>query len=69
MSLFGGVLGVGFGYAVAGIVAATAHWNTAVTAFSILLSFCVSAAVGIIFGMYPAVKASSLDPIEALRRE
>jgi putative ABC transport system permease protein len=69
VSLLGGVLGIGLGEAASAVVAATTHWHTAVTAFSILLSFGVAAVVGVIFGYYPAAQASNLDPVEALRYE
>jgi putative ABC transport system permease protein len=69
VSFLGGLLGIGFGYAVAGVVAATAHWSTDVTFASVLLSFGVSAAVGIIFGLYPATQAANLNPVEALHYE
>lgn len=69
ISLVGGLLGVSFGFAVSRGVALYAEWNTVVTWNSIAMSFGVSAAVGLIFGLYPAVRASRLDPVEALRYE
>jgi putative ABC transport system permease protein len=67
LSLLGGVAGVILGVAIAQVVAAYAGWPTVVTASSILLSTGVSVAVGLISGLYPAVRAARLDPIEALR--
>src|SRR5262245_21220470 len=65
----GGLIGVLFGFIVSRVVALYAEWNTVVTGTSIAMSFGVSAAVGLIFGLYPAVRASRLDPVEALRYE
>jgi putative ABC transport system permease protein len=69
ISFIGGLIGVLFGFVVSRGVALYAEWNTVVTPTSIAMSFGVSAAVGLIFGIYPAVRASRLDPVEALRYE
>ncbi len=69
ISACGGMLGVGFGYLLAWIIARTADWTTIVTTTSVAVAFGVSVAVGIIFGVYPAMKASRINPIEALRYE
>ncbi len=69
ISVGGGVLGIVFGYLLSWVIARTAEWKTIVTTTSILIAFGVSVAVGMIFGIYPAVKASRIDPIEALRYE
>ena len=69
ISLLGGISGVIMGVAIAGIVALYAGWPTVVTATSILLSTMVSLAVGLVSGIYPAVRAAELDPIDALRHE
>jgi putative ABC transport system permease protein len=69
ISLIGGVTGVMFGFLVSRVVALYADWSTVVTGASIALSFGVAAATGLLFGIYPAVRASRLDPVEALRYE
>lgn len=69
LSCLGGVLGIGLGYAAAWIIKLIAKWQTAVSIQSIILSVSFSAAIGLFFGLYPAWKASRLDPIEALRNE
>jgi putative ABC transport system permease protein len=65
----GGMLGVGFGYFLAWLIARTADWKTIVTTGSVGIAFGVAVAVGVLFGIYPAVKASRINPIEALRYE
>jgi putative ABC transport system permease protein len=69
LSLAGGVAGIALGYAISRGVAIYSGWSTIITAASIGLSFGVSSLVGLIFGIYPAVQASNLDPIECLRYE
>jgi putative ABC transport system permease protein len=69
LSLAGGTVGVMLGLAASYGVTGLLSWPTVVTSNSILLSFCVAAATGVFFGFYPARKAASLDPIEALRYE
>jgi putative ABC transport system permease protein len=65
----GGLLGIAMGVIIANGVAFYAGWTTIVTAWSILLSVGVSVAVGLVFGIYPAMRAARLDPIESLRYE
>jgi putative ABC transport system permease protein len=69
ISFVGGVLGVVFGFGMSRLIAWLAGWSTIVTASSILLAFLVSVSVGLIFGIYPALKAARLDPVEAIRYE
>jgi putative ABC transport system permease protein len=69
LCLAGGVLGVLLGIATAWSLSRFAGWQTAVTADSLLLAFGFSVAVGLVFGLWPARRASRLDPIEALRHE
>ena len=69
ISFAGGLLGVVFGFAMSRLIAWLAGWSTVVTISSILLAFLVSISVGLIFGIYPAVKAARLDPVEAIRYE
>ena len=69
LSLLGGTAGVVLGVAIAKGVAVYADWPTVVTASSILLSTGVSITVGLASGLYPAIRASRLNPIDALRHE
>ena len=69
ISVLGGLIGVAAGVAIAKVVAVSAGWSTVVTAWSVLLAFGVSMAVGIGSGLYPALRAANLNPIDALRWE
>ena len=69
ISMGGGLVGIAFGYFLAWLIAVTAEWKTIVSPASLLIAFGVSVTVGIAFGIYPAQKASRVDPIEALRYE
>lgn len=69
ISTLGGLVGIAFGYFLSWTIAASAGWKTIVTPSSILVAFLVSMGVGIAFGIYPARKASRINPIEALRYE
>lgn len=69
LSVLGGMLGILLGVLGSVILSKAANWNTLIAPSSILVAFFFSALVGIFFGLYPARKASGLDPIEALRYE
>lgn len=69
ISVTGGIIGVLLGISAAIIVPALLNWPTVISESSIVISFLVCAITGIFFGYYPALKASKLDPIEALRYE
>jgi putative ABC transport system permease protein len=69
LALAGGVLGIVLGIALAAVVARLAQWPLIVSPAVILLAFTVAGFVGVFFGYYPALRASRLDPIEALRYE
>lgn len=69
LTFVGGVIGVALGWAVSFGVATLGILQTSVSLSSVLLAFGVSAFIGIVFGYYPAQRASRLNPIEALRYE
>jgi len=69
LSVLGGVIGILVGSGVALLLPMLAGWTTVLPWNAIVLSFAVSAAIGMFFGIYPARKASQLDPIVALRYE
>lgn len=69
LSVTGGLIGVLCGIGAAVGINVFAHWPIQIQPWSVLLSFVVCSATGIFFGWYPAKKATSLDPIEAIRYE
>src|SRR6478672_8705700 len=69
ISIVGGLIGIAFGFTLSRIIASAAGWSTVVTTSSIAIAFGVSVAIGLLFGIYPAVQAAKLDPIEAIRYE
>ncbi|WP_374001308.1 ABC transporter permease [Bdellovibrio bacteriovorus] len=69
VSVCGGLLGIALGVGFSLFISKVVGWTTVVSPSSVLLSFGFSALIGIVFGSYPASKASKLHPIEALRYE
>ncbi len=69
LSCIGGIIGIGMGLATAQGASTLAHWPVLISSFSMILGFTSAAAVGVVFGFYPAQRAAALDPIVALRYE
>ncbi len=69
LSVVGGVIGTGLGFIVAAVVAYFSPIPARIEPWAVVLGIGMTAGVGLFFGLYPAMRASKLDPIEALRRE
>jgi putative ABC transport system permease protein len=69
LSTFGGVVGTFLGFVLAQIISKLTPLPAAVQVWSVAIGIGITAVVGLFFGLYPAIQASRLDPIEALRRE
>jgi putative ABC transport system permease protein len=69
IAVIGGTLGLLLGLTMSRLIASFAGWSTIVTGGSLLLAFSVSVLVGLVFGVYPAMKAARLDPVQALHYE
>ena len=69
VSVIGGLIGIALGWGITVVLSRVSGWATSVSVDSIILSFGFSAFIGIVFGIYPARKASLLHPIDALRYE
>ena len=69
LCLLGGLIGLALGASVSALLAKYAGWQTVVTSSSAMMAFGFSAAVGMVFGIWPAKRAAALDPIDALRHE
>ena len=69
LSLFGGIVGLTLGSMAALLISTLTPLPARLEPWSVILGLCITAGVGLFFGLYPASRAASLDPIEALRRE
>ena len=69
LSVLGGLVGIAAGVLASRAVAAGGTWQTAVSSSSVIFAFGIAALTGVFFGLFPAMKASRLDPVDALRQE
>ena len=69
LSVLGGGIGIAIGYGGSSLAGQALKMSTSISPTSVLVAFCFSAAIGIIFGVFPARKAAAMDPIDALRYE
>jgi len=69
LSMFGGVIGTILGAIIATAISSVTPVPASIEWWSVVLGIGITAVVGLFFGLYPAMRAAALDPIEALRRE
>ncbi len=69
LSIFGGIVGISLGFGLALLISKFSPLPASVQPWSVMMGIGITALVGLFFGLYPAIRAASLDPIEALRRE
>jgi putative ABC transport system permease protein len=69
LSIFGGIVGISLGFGLAILISKFSPLPASVQPWSVMMGIGITALVGLFFGLYPAIRAASLDPIEALRRE
>src|SRR5665648_484856 len=69
LTSFGGILGIGFGWTVAYFLSQYGDWPMVIAPLSIGLAFGFALFIGIFFGLYPAMKAAKMNPVDALRYE
>jgi macrolide transport system ATP-binding/permease protein len=69
VSAFGGIAGILLGWVITVVLSSVSGWTTSISPASVTLAFAFSAGIGMVFGIYPAKKASELHPIDALRYE
>ncbi|MBI3123748.1 MAG: ABC transporter permease [Ignavibacteriales bacterium] len=69
LGISGGMTGIAAGLLIAWIIGSTTQWKTYISVSSVLFSVAFSISIGLIFGVFPALKAAKLDPILALQKE
>ncbi len=69
LCLVGGLLGIALGFSASQLLSSLANWNTSVSGGAVAMAVIFSLSIGLFFGIWPARRAASLDPIEALRYE
>lgn len=69
LTSLGGLIGIGFGWAAAYLLSQYGNWPMVISIISVLLAFGFALFIGIFFGLYPAMKAAQMNPVDALRYE